>query len=586
MSKRVVSLFALAAFCLFNWSCLVPGRRRGPQRTVKRDISQVASTDPGLRIVNVITKSADNIAFKEKDPGNFLPDGSAVVGNADQWFEFDKADVKVTYGSKTRRVETVETGNGRVYRAISATEEADKIRILTSAPITIPSSDIQQVWIRKTDAGMTVGLVVVGVAAGIALGYVLVYALAKGLVKAFPWPEWESCPFVYSYNGEEFVLDAEPYGTAVSEGLKRTDWVEMSNLRAIDGKYRVLLANELDETQYTDELKLAVIDHAVGVRVAPDISGLFHTFDRPIAPVRAVDQKGRDVLKFVAANDRVFWTSRLEEKSPEDAELRDELVFEFPKPVGTKTARLLANVWTTQWGSLSAGRFLRLFGSSLLERYADVDRFGPAYRQILGWMSSEELYTLKIWVETPSGWKSRGMICGGAPVIAKDKAYVLDVGDVPGDVLRLKLRPPVNFWMVNSLAVVYGDESPVRVIELLAETAVDQAGRDVRTELAATDGSYLESPQAGQKTELVFAAPPTEEGLERTVFVKASGFYKIHIDARGEPQTELANRVLGEPGFAARYSFREYLKWEASLRAQSDKARRMQDKAGRDDREF
>jgi hypothetical protein len=586
MSRRVVSLFVLAAFGLFNWSCLMPRRPMGVQRTVKKDISQVESTNRELRIVNVITKSGDNIAFKPKDPGNFLPDGTAVVGNTDQWFEFDKAEVKIAYKGKARRVDSVETKNGRVYKAISATEEADKIRMLTSAPITIPSSDIQQVWIRKTNVGMTVALAVVTVAAGIALTYVFFDAIGKAFEDAFSGPEWESCPFVYSYNGEEYVLDAEPYGMAVSEGLKRTDWVEMSNLRAVDGKYRVLLANELDETQYTDELKLAVVDHAVGVKIAPDTSGRFHTFGHQVAPSRAVDQKGRDVLKFVAANDRVFWTSRLEEKNPEDVDLRDELVFEFPKPAGAETARLLANAWTTQWGSLSAGRFLRLFGSSLPERYADVDRFGPTYRQFLAWMSSEELYTLKIWVETPSGWKSRGMIYGGAPVVAKDKAYVLDVGDVPGDVLRIKLRPPVNFWMVNSLAVDYGEESPIQATELPAETAVDQAGRDVRTELAATDDSYLESPQSGQRTELVFAAPPARERLERTVFVKASGYYRIHIDARGEPQTELVSRVLGEPGFAVRYSFREYLKWEASLRAQADKAGRTRDKAGRDDREF
>jgi len=65
-----------------------------------------------------------------------------------------------------------------------------------------------------------------------------------------------------------------------------------------------------------------------------------------------------------------------------------------------------------------------------------------------------------------------------------------------------------------------------------------------------------------------------KEGLERTVFVKASGYYKVHIDAKGEPQTGLIARVLGEPGFAARYSFREYQKWEAGLRARLERANR------------
>lgn len=577
--KKVVSLFVLAAFCLFTWSCAVSRKPSGPRKTVKKDIAQVERTNTKLFIVNVIKKSGENIAFPQKHGAQFLPDGSAVTGTAEQQLEFDKKDVKISYKGKSGKILTVETGDGRVYNVSSSTEEGDRIRIRAGGPITIPAADIQQVWILKTDVGTAVILGVVVLAGLVALGFAFAHSWEES------WNQsWESCPFVYSYDGEKYVLDAEPYGMAVSEGLKRTDWVEMTSLRAVDGTYRVLLANELDETQYTDELKLAVVDHVAGVKVAPDTAGRMHAFAKPVAPLKAVDQKGRDVLKFVAGNDRVFWMSRLEEKTADDPEMRDELVFEFAKPAGAKTARLLANAWTTQWGSLSTGRFLRLFGSTLPERYADVDRFGPTYGQFVKWMSSEELYTLKVWVETPSGWKARGMIYGGAPVVAKDKAYVFDVGDVPGDTLRIKLRPPVNFWMINSLAVDYGEEAPLRVTELAAERAVDQAGRDVRTNLVATDGAYLESPNPGERTELVFAAPPAAEGLERTVFVKASGYYRIHIDALGEPQTELVERLLGEPGFAARYSLREYRKWEASLRAKLDPA--PAPARQRDDREF
>jgi hypothetical protein len=188
-------------------------------------------------------------------------------------------------------------------------------------------------------------------------------------------------------------------------------------------------------------------------------------------------------------------------------------------------------------------------------------------------MSSEELYALKVWVETPGGWKVRGMIMEGAPVITKDKAYVLDVADIPGDVLRIKLRPPVNFWMVNSLAVDYGEDTPITLTELAAETAVDQAGRDVLRELASTDSFYLASPNRGEWTELVFTAPPLKAGLERTVLVKVSGYYKANIDATGEPQTELIEHVFDEPGFAARYSFRGYLNWAAGIRAEQVKVK-------------
>jgi len=554
--KKFLSIFVLAAFVLFDSSCLMP------RKTVKKDVAEINRNDTKLQIVNVITIDGRNMPFGTKDPAHFLGDGSAVQGVMTQDFLFEKKNIKSTHRADNGRILEIETLDGRIYKADSAKEEADRVLIRTKAPILIPFEEISQVWIRKTDSTETFVIALLGVGAAVAL-----FLALYGKWESRPRPDWDSCPFVYSYDGEQYVLDAEPYGMALTEGLKRVDWVELSNLKEVDGKYRVLLANELDETQYTDELKLVTIDHAPGVKIAPDIGGRMHTFANPVAPAKAVDQKGRDILPFVAANDLVFWTCRLAEKTPDDSVMRDELVFEFPKPAGAKRAKLLANVWTTQWASRSARLFLELYGSSLPEAYADVDRRGPTYAKVLQWMASEEIATLKVWVETASGWKARSMIYGGAPVITKDKAYGLDVADVPGETLRIKLRPPVNCWMVNALAVDYGEDGPVETIEIAAETAVGPEGKDVREELAATDRTYLEAPIRGERTMLTFAAPPPKPGLERTVFVKASGYYKIHIDPRGEPQTELIERVFKEPDFAARYAFRDYRKWEAALKA-------------------
>ena len=555
MAKKIVAFFLLPAFSLFNVSCVSTATRAG---------SEIDRVNPRAAVVSVVTKSGKIVDFRKNDPGRVVPGSGAIIGRTLQYIDVDRADVQRMIVDKKGKLVTLVTAGGSAYEVVHSTEEGDKLHLSAYVPITIPFSDVQQVWIRKSDTGRSVLAGAWLIAAGVVVvGLIGVLAFAH-LLNA----KVESCPFIYSWDGVEYVLDAEPYGAAISEGLKRTDWVELSNLREIGGVYRVLLANELDETQYTDELKLVVVDHVPGAKIAPDLAGGFHTFASPRPPVSAVDQNGRDIFPFVAKDDKALWQSALEEKNPDDGgEFRDELVFEFPKPAGAKRVKLLANAWTTQWGSLSAGKFLELYGSSLPEQYEDVDGHGPMYGRLLSWMATEELYTLKVWVETPGGWKVRAMIMGGAPVITKDKAYVFDVGDIPGETLHIKLRPPVNFWMVNSLAVDYGEEAPVHGTELAAEKAVDHTGRDVRATLAATDGSYLESPNPGERTELVFAAPPIKDGLARTMFVKASGYYKIHLNAMGEPKTGLVERVLGEPGFAARYSFREYLKWEAGIRA-------------------
>jgi hypothetical protein len=558
--KAFVSILLLPAFCTLNFSCLSTKTRLG---------TELGQISPNRQIISLTTKSGQFVDFGKEHPGRVEPASKTVVGTALQPMEVSRQDVKGTIKNDRGLIVQVIMNSGQTYQVTSYSEKGDKITFGVRVPISVPFADVQQVWVRMVNGTRTLVAVVTVIGAAVAVLYVVALASLEHSM------EEGSCPFVYSWNGREFVLDAEPYGAAISEGLKRTDRIELTDLREDGGKYRILLANELNETQYTDELKLVAVDHAPGLLVAADLAGRFHTFSNPLPPARAFDQHGRDITASVAKSDRFLWLSPLDEKNPDgQGEFRDELTFEFSKPAGAKQARLLANVWTTSWGSRSAGLFLEQYGSSLPEKYAEVDAHGPMYSRLVNWMANEELAALKVWVETPGGWKSRAMIMGGAPFVTKDRACLLDVGDVPGDILRLKLRPPVNFWMVNALAVSYGEEEAIQVRELAAERAVDPSGRDVKSLLAAMDRSYLESANRGEQTELVFPAPPVPAGLERTVFVKASGYYKVHVDATGEPRTELAERILGEPGFAARYSFREYLKWEAALRAQAEKSGR------------
>ena len=53
-----------------------------------------------------------------------------------------------------------------------------------------------------------------------------------------------------------------------------------------------MIANEGDETEYTDELKLLVVDHPAGVGAVADEQGRVHTLTHPCPPVKAADGRG------------------------------------------------------------------------------------------------------------------------------------------------------------------------------------------------------------------------------------------------------------------------------------------------------
>jgi hypothetical protein len=70
--------------------------------------------------------------------------------------------------------------------------------------------------------------------------------------------------------------------------------------------------------------------------------------------------------------------------------------------------------------------------------------------------------------------------------------------------------------------------------------------------LARTDDAYVDLPRAGDAAELIFPAPPLPPGQERSLILKASGYYDINLTARGEARREEVEKILSEPGYAVR----------------------------------
>ena len=205
---------------------------------------------------------------------------------------------------------------------------------------------------------------------------------------------------------------------------------------------------------------------------------------------------------------------------------------------------------------------MELRGNKLSEWYNEVNNFGPAFQQVMSWFYNEELYLLQVRVATENGWKPKGTIFGSGPFISEDKAYILDIRDVPGDTLKIQLMPPAHFWMIDYLAVDYTDDLPVHITEVKAKRAVDSKGQDLDEIVAENDNNYYLMPDIGDQAELFFEAPLTHENMERSLILKASGYYDIHLTSKGEPQTAILERIHSNPGFTVKYAFDEYRKWK------------------------
>ena len=408
----------------------------------------------------------------------------------------------------------------------------------------IPMDSVQRVWVSRTDAVRTT-LAVVGVAAVIAGAAVAIAVATK-----------QSCPFIYAWDGHRYVFDAEPYGGAITRGLERDDYGELPSLVEEHGIYRLLVTNEVNESQFTNQLQLLVVDHAAGVHIKADEYGHFYAFDSLARPTSALDQDGRDLRPWLAENDQIIW----EPLTPPDRAhgARQEITLTFAKPQAATKGFLVARVATGLWGSQMIRQFSQLRGTALADWYARIDTSATQAAALRQWNFREELYALQILVEESNGWKLRGVLPGGGPFLAAERVVPLDISRVRGDSVRIRIRPPYGFWALNSFALAYHTDGQFRITTLAPATARTSDGRDELANLIAADERYYEMPHTGDYGFVTYVAPRLAPGMTRTVFAHARGYYRLHLDPATPPDSATLTRLFATPDAAAVFAAEQF----------------------------
>ncbi|MEQ1908760.1 MAG: FG-GAP-like repeat-containing protein [Vicinamibacterales bacterium] len=133
-----------------------------------------------------------------------------------------------------------------------------------------------------------------------------------------------SCPFLFTWNGErfEFVTDflgggemGYWEGPGVYNHPDPVEYVRIRDdqLKAVDGRLRLRVTNELEEVLFLDRLRLTTIAHPADVQVFPN-EGMtvepkpyrLHAVRRLHAPARVTDEHGHDVTMRVVDLDRQY----------------------------------------------------------------------------------------------------------------------------------------------------------------------------------------------------------------------------------------------------------------------------------------
>ena len=172
-----------------------------------------------------------------------------------------------------------------------------------------------------------------------------------------------SCPYLYTWNGSEFVFStdllwAAPLGLQRAEGklMPAREWEYLridTPMVPRDDRYTIQVTEELWEAAYFDQIRLVVVDHPADVEIysnekvgPPDIAAFgIHTVRTPIDPVAATNATGEDLRAEVLTADGRFARSYAR-KLRQGLVADNALILDFGAIPDAGNAKLVLTGWT------------------------------------------------------------------------------------------------------------------------------------------------------------------------------------------------------------------------------------------------
>lgn len=425
--------------------------------------------------------------------------------------------------------------------------------------VSIPVADVKFVRVEQNHDDANTILLTVGIAAGVAAAALVVFW--------FVFADHNNCPFVYSFDGNNYVFDAQPLGGAFAQGLERSDLSRLEHLQPIDGSYRVSIRNEeANETQYLDQARLVVADHPAGTRVVGGTTGALHVVGNVITANKVTDENGTDIYRFFDAPDEIAWeTAMPSDESWRKLPPRHELTFEFQRPRDATSADLVVKAGTAPWGSEMIHRLIALYGNAIDPWYQSMDSAGAALQDWTAFNAREELYSLRLYVLEGDHWTPRAWIPGGASLATEERMIPIDLSGVRGDVVKIRLLPPRGFWTLDFLGLEFENSPPPTVTTVPLHSAITNDGTDVASLMSDADSRPYIMPHTGDAVTLEFAAPAMPPAGGRTVFLDLRGYYHARIDEAQPEQKDLLEQLARDNGRVVEYSTALYMKWRSDL---------------------
>ncbi|MEM5790521.1 MAG: discoidin domain-containing protein [Candidatus Aenigmatarchaeota archaeon] len=339
-----------------------------------------------------------------------------------------------------------------------------------------------------------------------------------------------SCPFIYSWNGSDYVFEHEAYPFAVIKVAETTTYDRLHSLKEDKGELKIKIEQVLRERDWTDSFKLFAIEHPGNDSfVMPDYNGNYHTIKNLTEPISCTEHlSGKDCLKEVKYFDDLAWRDSVKQANVRnESTLRNWIVLEFPKPENASKAKLFFSTMKQKTITNEWEYYIDQIGENFWDFWQWFTSYIPLLNKIfqklyLNMYEREIKQHIQIW--DGEKWIEQGSISAGDS-LWDDFLIILDISKVKGNKLKIRFYQTTGHYTVNYVAIDYSEDEPMKVKEIKPYYAVKNGKENVLDLLLENDEKYA-FLLPNDTIELRYKAP--EKGEWKTDYaISTKGYYNF-----------------------------------------------------------
>ena len=208
-----------------------------------------------------------------------------------------------------------------------------------------------------------------------------------------------SCPFVYSWSGKQYILEAEVFGTSLGKALEVRTCSVLPSLRDDHSRLRVRLTNERPETHYFNSVNLLAAEMDSAATSIADVNNVIWPVYRAMPALAASDRSGRNILEKVRTRDQQYWESDLSQIS---SDFEDVVELSFSKPSSVQEGSLIVHAINTNLSQVVFKNLFEFLGDQSLAFMHAVEH------------DPEMIATMRHWIEETHSKHLSGMARAGS----------------------------------------------------------------------------------------------------------------------------------------------------------------------------